>query len=89
MDAIEKRANGVALNGLDEQRLRNHQLRMMRRAWLKDMMVRKCSLFIRLCLENKQNINTCNASRDRAELVRTCSCLGRHYITLRRNLSIE
>lgn len=37
MDAIEKRANGVALNGLDEQRLRNHQLRMMRRAWLKDM----------------------------------------------------
>lgn len=41
MDAIEKRANGVALNGLDEQRLRNHQLRMMRRAWLKDMKVRE------------------------------------------------
>ena len=59
MDAIEKRANGVALNGLDEQRLRNHQLRMMRRAWLKDMKVRECSLtlFIRLCLEDKQNIN--------------------------------
>lgn len=59
MDAIEKRANGVALNGLDEQRLRNHQLRMMRRAWLKDMKVRECSLtlFIRLRLEDKQNIN--------------------------------
>jgi hypothetical protein len=59
MDAIEKRANGVALNGLDEQRLRNHQLRMMRRAWLKDMKVRECSLtlFIRLRLEDKLNIN--------------------------------
>ena len=50
MDAIEKRANGVALSGLDEQRLRNHQLRMMRRAWLKDMkvnyegLIRACSI---------------------------------------------
>ena len=46
MDAIEKRANGVALNGLDEQRLRNHQLRMMRRAWLKDMKVSSSCLFV-------------------------------------------
>jgi len=39
MDVIENRANGVALNARDEQRLRNHQLRMMRRAWLQDMKV--------------------------------------------------
>lgn len=39
MDVIDKRANGVALNARDEQRLRNHQLRMMRRAWIQDMKV--------------------------------------------------
>lgn len=37
MDTVEKRANGIPLNARDETRLRNHQLRMMRRAWLSDM----------------------------------------------------
>jgi hypothetical protein len=37
MDVIEKRTNGEMLNARDETRLRNHQLRMMRRAWLSDM----------------------------------------------------
>lgn len=39
MDAVDKRANDVALSARDEQRLRNHQLRMMRRAWLQDLKV--------------------------------------------------
>jgi len=39
MDTVEKRAAGIPLNARDEQRLRNHQLRMMRRAWLSDMRV--------------------------------------------------
>lgn len=39
MDVVDKRTNGVQLNARDEQRLRNHQLRMMRRAWLQDMKV--------------------------------------------------
>ena len=37
MDAVEKRAAGEVLSARDEQRLRNHQLRMMRRQYLKDM----------------------------------------------------
>lgn len=37
MDAIEKRAAGEVLSARDEQRLRNHQLRMMRRQFLRDM----------------------------------------------------
>jgi len=39
MDAVEKRAAGEVLSARDEQRLRNHQLRMMRRQYLKDMLV--------------------------------------------------
>lgn len=39
MDAVEKRAAGEVLSARDEQRLRNHQLRMMRRQYLKDMVV--------------------------------------------------
>jgi len=39
MDTVEKRVAGTPLNARDEQRLRNHQLRMMRRAWLTDMQV--------------------------------------------------
>lgn len=37
MDAVEKRAAGETLSVRDEQRLRNHQLRMMRRQWLNDL----------------------------------------------------
>lgn len=37
MDAVEKRAAGQTLSVRDEQRLRNHQLRMMRRQWLNDL----------------------------------------------------
>lgn len=39
MDTVTKREAGEALNARDETRLRNHQLRMMRRAWLRDMKV--------------------------------------------------
>jgi len=39
MDAVEKRAAGETLSVRDEQRLRNHQLRMMRRQWLNDLIV--------------------------------------------------
>lgn len=37
MDAVEKRAAGEVLSARDEQRLRNHQLRMMRRQYLHDI----------------------------------------------------
>ena len=37
MDTVEKRAAGETLSVRDEQRLRNHQLRMMRRQWLNDL----------------------------------------------------
>ena len=37
MDVVEKRAAGETLSVRDEQRLRNHQLRMMRRQWLNDL----------------------------------------------------
>ena len=37
MDTVAKRAAGETLSVRDEQRLRNHQLRMMRRAWLNDI----------------------------------------------------
>jgi len=39
MDTVEKRAAGETLSVRDEQRLRNHQLRMMRRQWLNDLVV--------------------------------------------------
>jgi len=39
MDTVAKRAAGETLSVRDEQRLRNHQLRMMRRAWLNDIIV--------------------------------------------------
>jgi len=39
MDTVEKRAAGEVLSVRDETRLRNHQLRMMRRAFLNDMVV--------------------------------------------------
>jgi len=39
MDAVEKRAAGEVLSARDEQRLRNHQLRMMRRQYLHDITV--------------------------------------------------
>ena len=55
MDAVEKRAAGEVLSARDEQRLRNHQLRMMRRQYLHDI-VRFWIIFQDLTLSTRRSL---------------------------------